>query len=208
MSYTPVELRHVHVGRRPFGYHRAAVQKVLDDVADSFEIVWRDRLELADRVEQLEQEVDALKSREQALANTLVVAEHAADETRVRAKREAELVVSEAHAEARAILRDAHSERERLQSEVRRIESLLRSALALLGESDTATVIEPAEEFHTIDEPAGYPTQVESVTPVRPELAPAQEPAEETGDPIAEETPGWPPLRKVAQGRRDFDWGD
>src|SRR4051795_9488617 len=87
MSYTPVELRHVHVGRRPLGYHRAGVQKVLDDVADSFEIVWRDRGDLADRVEQLEQEVEALKGREQALANTLVVAEHAPPQTRGRAQR-------------------------------------------------------------------------------------------------------------------------
>ena len=55
MSYTPVELRHVRVGRRPFGYHRASVEQILNDVADSFETVWRDRGELADKVEQLEQ---------------------------------------------------------------------------------------------------------------------------------------------------------
>ena len=55
MSYTPVELRHVRVGARPLGYHRASVEKILNDVADSFETVWRDRGELADRVEQLEQ---------------------------------------------------------------------------------------------------------------------------------------------------------
>jgi len=207
MSYTPVELRHVHVGRRPLGYHRAAVQKVLDEVADSFETVWRDRGELADRVEQLEQEVEALKGREQALANTLVVAEHAADETRDRAKREADLILTEAHSEARAILRDAHSERERLHAEVRRIEGLMRAALAMLGDSEAAAVIEPAEEFHTIEEPDGYPTSVEPVAPTRPELAPAQAPPEKTADPVAEDEPGWPPLRKVA-GRRDFDWGD
>ena len=55
MSYTPVELRHVRVGRRPFGYDRASVEQILSDVADSFETVWRDRGELADKVEALEQ---------------------------------------------------------------------------------------------------------------------------------------------------------
>src|SRR5215510_13442460 len=105
MSYTPVELRHVRVGRRLFGYHRATVEQILADVADSFETVWRDRGELADKVEQLEQQLREAKGRELVLTNTLVAAEHAAEELRQRAKREAELILSEAHGEARSILR-------------------------------------------------------------------------------------------------------
>ena len=63
MSYTPVELRHVRVGRRPFGYHRAGVEQILTDVADSFETVWRDRGELADKVEALEQTLEEARQR-------------------------------------------------------------------------------------------------------------------------------------------------
>ena len=48
---------------------------------------------------------------------------------REHAKREAELIVAEAHAEARSVMRSGQGERERLLAEVRRIESLLRSAL-------------------------------------------------------------------------------
>ena len=122
MTYTPVELRHVRVARRPFGYDRAAVEQVLSDVADSFETVWRDRGELADRVETLEQELAQARQREQLLTNTLVAAERAAEEMRDRARREAELIVSEAHAEARSVMHQSQAERERLLAEVRRIE--------------------------------------------------------------------------------------
>src|SRR5688572_7177886 len=140
MSYTPVELRHVPVRRRLFGYDRDSVQEILNEVADSFENVWRNRAELADRVEALEEELEALRTRERALSNTLVAAEHAAEELRERARREAELIVAEAHAEARSVMHAGQGERERLLGEVRRIESLLRSALGIVGEAGATAV--------------------------------------------------------------------
>src|SRR4029079_2495719 len=135
MTYTPVELRHVRVARRPFGYDRAGVEQILSDVADSFETVWRDRGELADRVETLEQQLEQARQREQLLTNTLVAAERAAEEMRDRGRREAELIVSEAHAEARSVMHQSQAERERLLAEVRRIEILLRSALGSVGDA-------------------------------------------------------------------------
>ena len=48
MRYTPVELRHVRSGRALFGYKRDETERMLDDVADSFEEVWRERGELTD----------------------------------------------------------------------------------------------------------------------------------------------------------------
>ena len=216
MSYTPVELRHVPVKRRLFGYDRESVEEILGEVADSFETVWRNRAELADRVEALEEELEELKARERALTNTLVAAEHAADELRERARREAELIVAEAHAEARSVMHTGLGERERLLAEVRRIESLLRSALGIVGEA-AATAAPTAED------PAAQPVQPEpgrddsrefplSAAPPVAEPAPdaQQQPAAQP-EPVApeDEPPGWPPLRKVAQGGgADFDWGD
>ena len=40
MAYAPVELRHVPLKRSLFGYHRGAVDAVLDDIAASYETVW------------------------------------------------------------------------------------------------------------------------------------------------------------------------
>jgi len=52
-----------------------------------------------------------------------------------QARREAENIVAEAHGEARAVTRRAAAERERLDREVRRIQSLLRSALETVDEA-------------------------------------------------------------------------
>lgn len=135
MPYTPVELRHVRIGRGLFGYKRGAVEQLLLEVADSFEDVWRERGELADEVEELEKKMVELKRREELLAHTLVAAEQAASDVREHAKREAELIVAEAHQEARSIARGAQSEHARLSAEVRRMEALLRAALGMVEEA-------------------------------------------------------------------------
>ena len=75
MRYTPVELRHVRLSRGLFGgYKRAETDSLLSDVADSFEDVWRERGELADRLEDVERHLDEVKQRETLLASTLIAA--------------------------------------------------------------------------------------------------------------------------------------
>ncbi|HEY8107371.1 MAG TPA: DivIVA domain-containing protein [Gaiellaceae bacterium] len=184
MPYTPVELRHVKIGRALFGFKREETERLLDEIADSFEDVWRDRGELADQVEDLQKDLDEYKQREHLLTQTLVAAERSAAEARDSARREAELIVAEAHGEARSVLRGAQGERERLVMEARRVETLLRAALGLVQEggappswpdrSDT-------REFKVVEPPADEP---EAEVEAAPEPEPADEP----------------------QASRDFNW--
>ena len=143
MRYTPVELRHVKIGRTTFGgYGRRETDQLLEDIAESFEDVWRERGELTDKLDDLEKRFDELKKAETLFASTLVSAERAAVEARETAKREAELIVAEAHHEARSVTRSAQGERERLFAEVRRIETLLRAALGLVEETRNELPVE------------------------------------------------------------------
>ena len=82
MPYTPVELRHVKIKRALFGYKRDETERLLEEVADSFEDVWRDRGELTDQVEELEKQLDEHKQREHLLTQTLVAAERSAADAR------------------------------------------------------------------------------------------------------------------------------
>jgi cell division initiation protein len=136
MSYTPVEIRHVKLRRGLFGYRREPVDRLLEEIAVSFEAVWRERADHADRVELLESDLKRYRELEALLRTTLVSAERAAHELRDQAKREAESIVSEAHAESRTITRRARSEREHLDREARRVRLLLSAALDAIEESD------------------------------------------------------------------------
>jgi cell division septum initiation protein DivIVA len=199
MRYTPVELRHVRLGRALFGgYKRAETDVLLSDVADSFEDVWRERGELADKLEDVERHLDEVKQRETLLASTLIAAERTAAEAVESAKREAEVIIAEAHQESRSITRAAQGERDRLFTESRRIETLLRAALGIVAESGTEEAAAPEEapswpnrenttEFEAIS--------TESVDD-EPEAAPVAQTADEAH---AEDDIPW--------SGRDFAWG-
>ena len=116
------------------GYQRTAVDGLLDEIVASFEDVWRERADLADKVEQLEADLVRYRELESLLRTTLVSAEKAAVTLKEQAGREAELIVEEARSEARAITRTARADHDRLLTEVRRMRSLLHSALALVDE--------------------------------------------------------------------------
>jgi cell division initiation protein len=136
MAYTPVELRHVGFKRGLFGYQRSAVDRTIEEVVDSFEVVWRERADYADRIEQLQGDLKRHRDLETLLRSTLTTAEQAAHELKDHARREAALVLEEAHAEARKITRDAVAERERLGAETHRIKALLGAALDAVGDAD------------------------------------------------------------------------
>ena len=143
MTLTPVEIRHVKLGRGLTGYRRSATDSLLEEIVDSFEEVWRDRADLQDKNERLESDIARYRDLETLLRKTLVSAERSAEELREQARREADVVLAEARAEARKITQGAVSERDHLRAEASRIRALLRSALEVTDEQDGAD--EPAE---------------------------------------------------------------
>ena len=200
MRYTPVELRHVKIGRSTFGgYRKLETEKLLEDIADSFEEVWRDRGELTDKLEDVEKILAEVKQRESLLASTLVAAEKASTEIREVAKREAELIIAEAHQEARSVTRGAQSERERLFTEVRRVETLLRAALGMVEETRNELPASPAAPA-AATQPEHWPKR--------------QDTREFQAVPQAEDQPKLPPVQSVPdeldEGPStacDFAWG-
>jgi cell division initiation protein len=136
MALTPVEIRHIRFGRGFFGYRRGPADRVLEEIASSFEEVWRDRADLADKVEQLESDLERFRELEALLRTTLVSAERTAAELKTQAMREAELIVEEARVEGRSIVRQAAADNERLEADSARIRALLRAALATIDPAD------------------------------------------------------------------------
>src|SRR5437868_11657534 len=138
MALTPVEIRHLKPPKAVVrGYRRTSVDALLDEIVVSFEDVWRERADFADKIEQLEGDLVRYRELESLLRTTLVSAEKAAVTLKEQARKEAELIVEEARSEARSITRRARSDHDRLLGEVRRMRSLLRSRLAL-GDDDAA----------------------------------------------------------------------
>ena len=146
MSLSPVEIRHITFSRRPLGFKRSAVERALGEVAQSFEAVWRDRADLADKVEHLEGELARYRDLESLLHTSLVSAQRTAGELKEQAQREADTILVEAHAEARRIVFEAHERQTRAVADTRRLKVQLESALAALDEPDGKDAWPDADE--------------------------------------------------------------
>ena len=211
MALTPVEVRHIQLKRGLFGYRKSAVHRMMEDIADSFETVWRERSQLVERVEELETEVARHVELEGLLRSTLVSAEKASRDLKEAAQREADVIVTEANAEARKVLRDAITEKEMLISDVQRVQAVLRSALSVVNDAPTNTrgsapvreplpapVAEPAPAALSapVAEPAPKPMEMaapEPAPPVAPEPPMASDEMPDTGeDALGGQMANWP----------------
>ncbi len=182
MALTPVEIRHMTPGRGLFGYRKSQTDRLLAEIVESFEDVWRERADLADKVEQLESDLVRYRELEALLRTTLVSAERASAELKEQARREADLILSEAHAEARAVQRRARAEHERLVADSSRLRAQLTAALATV--EDEQTPAEPAAEPARPDAPVENAAQTWHSPAVE-----EQAPVEPTPDPVRVDTP-------------------
>jgi cell division initiation protein len=135
MSITPVEVRNVDLQRAWLrGYRRRAVDELLDEIAESFGGISRERDRLSDRLEELEGEAAKHRELDALLRSTLVSAERAAQDMKEQARRESDLIVQEAHAESRRVTRESAAEKRRLEEDMTKIRAQLGAAFELLGE--------------------------------------------------------------------------
>ena len=88
MALTPVEIRHLTPSTGFMGYNRTQTDSLLAEIAASFEDVWRERADLADKVEQLDADLVRYRELEALLRTTLVSAERASADVKEQARRD------------------------------------------------------------------------------------------------------------------------
>ena len=142
MALTPVELRHVKLGKGLWGYRQSLDRPAARGDRRSFEDVWRERADLEDKLERLESDIPAIVTSRLSSERRSSPRSEAPRSSRIRPAARRTCVLTEAHAEARLIKQRALVEREHLRGEASRIRSLLRSALAMVegdnGEDEAA----------------------------------------------------------------------
>jgi cell division initiation protein len=145
MSFTPAEVRNVRLKRGPWGYRKSHVDHLLVEIADSFELCWRERADLTEKVERLEVELAHSGELESLLRSTVSSAERSARDVKDKAQHEAEVILAEARAQALTIATSTVAENQRLKAESRRIRALLQAALDTVDEAEPKEEAEPTE---------------------------------------------------------------
>ena len=123
MKLTPLDIRHKEFKRAMRGYADVEVDEFLDEVADEFERVFKENIDLRDRLEGLEEQVTTYRRMEETLQKTLISAQASADELKQSSTKEAQLILHEAELQARQLVNEAYGERQGVEQATARLRS-------------------------------------------------------------------------------------
>jgi cell division initiation protein len=124
MSPEPFEIQNVKLRRQLLGYDPDAVERLLEEVARSFEDVRLERDALREQVAQLRQECEKSTERDRRVGDVLVSAQRIIEKWLADARKRADTILEEAREDAERILAEARREPERLQDEIGRLETI------------------------------------------------------------------------------------
>lgn len=194
MKITPLDIRRKEFRRSMRGYSDEEVDIFLDEVADEFERLFQENMELQERSQRLDEQISGDTQLREALEKTLIAAQLQSEEIRANAHKESELILRDAQQKARGIVNDSYSETQKAQQtlvKLKRLEeefrfkfrSLLEGYLKLLD--DAAIAAAETEAATTEDEAAtvagGAVPEAPRPTPETPVPAPkAPAPARQT----------------------------
>lgn len=125
IDLTPLDVRNKRGDFKKImrGYDPPEVDIFLEIVADRLEVLVRENLQLRERTQTLQTQVEAQAGREQAVQNALVTAQELRADMQAQAQREADHIIKEAEIEARQLLSEADAEvRNRLRGIERRLD--------------------------------------------------------------------------------------
>lgn len=142
---TPVDIQNKEFPKKMSGYDRAAVDEFMMDVAEAYEKLYRENIDLKDKLSNLNDSLKKYIAMEDAMQNTLMFAQNTADDVKKSATEKAEIMIKEAELKAKELAAEAQSktaEQERkleaLKTEINiyktKFESLLSAQKALIDE--------------------------------------------------------------------------
>ena len=114
---TPIEIQSKTFKSGGLGYDKKDVDSFLRDVLKSYETIYRENMELNDKVAVLTEGIQYYKTIEKTLQKALVLAERTAEETKSAAMDKAKAIEREATARAQLIVADAKNELEHIHNQ-------------------------------------------------------------------------------------------
>ena len=169
MRVSPIDIQQKQFKTRPFGYDKAGVDQFLEQLADEFERLHRQYLDLQEEMARAKAKIAEQREREETLRETLVTTQRVTDELKATARREVDVMMAEAEIKAERLLRNAEEKRGQLIEEIQEIKrqkidfevslrGLLERHVRML-ELNTALMEPREEETRLLEEPLPFPVK-------------------------------------------------
>jgi cell division initiation protein len=174
MKLTPLDIHHKEFRRSIRGYNEEEVDVFLDQVAEDFERLFKENIDLKEQVESMQEKVKQYEGVESTLQKALFTAQRAADEVQSNAEKESELIIKDAELKSKEIIQNIIADKQKLKDELERLrerenefrhqfKDMLKDYLKAVDEQakeDEETVEpqeEPAAEVETVEPPQSQP---------------------------------------------------
>ena len=154
---TPIEIQNKEFRRAFRGYSEDEVDDFLKIVTEDFEALYKENMDLQEKVTLYQEQVSRYKSIEETLNATLITAQSAAEDTCVAANKKAKIIVEEAQLQSKHIIDETNNRILELKKEydnlVREFEVFRNRFKSLIKEElDTLDEI-----FYDVDESCEMP---------------------------------------------------
>lgn len=122
---TPLDIQNKEFKRAIRGYKESEVEEFLDKVIIDYEKLYKENIELKDKITLLNEQIDKYTSLEKTLNNTLIIAQTTAEEVNTNAHKKAELIEKEAEFKGAKLIENANSEVVKIRREYEEVKKQL-----------------------------------------------------------------------------------
>ncbi|RCW70785.1 DivIVA domain-containing protein [Saliterribacillus persicus] len=138
MPLTPLDIHNKEFTRAFRGYDEDEVNEFLDQVIKDYEAVIREKKDLHEKVEQLNERLGHFSNIETTLNKSILVAQETAEEVKGNASKESKLIIKEAEKNADRIINEALHKSRTIALEVEELKKqakVFRTRLKMLVEA-------------------------------------------------------------------------
>jgi cell division initiation protein len=121
MKLTPLDIHHKEFGHSLRGYNEEQVDQFLDEVADEFERLFKENIDLNEKLDTANERVRGYQSMEATLNNTMVAAQQSAEAIVAKAGAEAGTMLRDAELKSKELIHSALQKRQVVANELVRI---------------------------------------------------------------------------------------
>ncbi|MED3624301.1 DivIVA domain-containing protein [Neobacillus thermocopriae] len=118
MPLTPLDIHNKEFNKGFRGYDEDEVNEFLDQVIKDYELVLREKKELEERLEEMQERLNHFSNIEETLNKSIVIAQEAGEEVKRNAQKEAKLIIKEAEKNADRIVNESLSKARKIALEI------------------------------------------------------------------------------------------
>lgn len=142
---TPLDIQNKEFKKSFRGYKESEVDQFLDEIIDDYEKLYKENIELKDKIVMLSEQIKQYNNLEQTLKDTLIVAQSTADEVIGAARQKSQTIIEDAEMSSKKLIelakddvRNIRKEYEYLKKEIfifkTRYKSFIEAQLITLDE--------------------------------------------------------------------------